>query len=46
MKGGAGGVTDLGGTPLASDATSTFTTESAPQPVLVLSSASNRSGRT
>ena len=42
VKGGAGGVKDLAGTPLASDATSTFTTEASPQPVLVLSSSSNR----
>ena len=44
MKGGAGGVKDLAGTPLASDATSTFTTEASPQPVLVLTSSSNRFG--
>ena len=44
VKGGAGGVTDLGGTPLATDATSTFSTEAAPQPVLVLSSSSNPFG--
>ena len=44
VKGGAGGVKDLAGTPLASDATSTFTTEASPQPVLVLTSSSNRFG--
>ena len=44
VKGGAAGVKDLAGTPLASDATSTFTTEASPQPVLVLTSSSNRFG--
>ncbi len=44
VKGGANGVKDLAGTPLASDATSTFTTEVAAQPILVLTSSSNRFG--
>ena len=44
VKGGAAGVKDLAGTPLASDATSTFTTEASPQPMLVLTSTSNRFG--
>ena len=44
VKGGANGVKDLAGTPLASDATSTFTTEASAQPMLVLTSSSNRFG--
>ena len=44
VRGGATGVKDLAGTPLATDAVSTFSTEAAPQPVLVLSSSSNKFG--
>ena len=42
VKGGANGVKDLAGTPMASDATSTFTTEVSAQPMLILTSSSNR----
>jgi concanavalin A-like lectin/glucanase superfamily protein/Big-like domain-containing protein len=44
VRGGATGVKDLAGTPMAADAVSTFTTESAPQPILVMSSSSNKFG--
>jgi hypothetical protein len=44
VRGGANGAKDLGGTPMATDATSTFTTEAAPEPVLVLTSGSNTFG--
>jgi len=44
VKGGAGGVTDLAGKPLASSVTWSFTTESSPPQVLVVGSAANPFG--
>jgi fibronectin type 3 domain-containing protein len=44
LAGGAGGVTDLAGNPPASDVTWSFSTESSPPQVLVLSSSSNPFG--
>ena len=44
VEGGAGGVTDLAGNPLAADATWSFTTEASPPQVLVVSSAANPFG--
>jgi len=41
VKGGTGGAADLAGNPLAADATSTFTTDVRPTPILVLTSGSN-----
>ncbi|NUT54739.1 MAG: hypothetical protein HOQ03_01980, partial [Thermoleophilia bacterium] len=44
VKGGAGGVTDLAGNPLAADSSWTFTTEASPPPILVVGSTANRFG--
>jgi hypothetical protein len=44
VKGGAGGVTDFAGNPLAADVTWSFTTETSPPQVLVVQSAANKFG--
>jgi fibronectin type 3 domain-containing protein len=44
LKGGAGGITDLAGNPLATDVTWTFSTEASPPQVLIVGSASNPFG--
>ncbi len=44
VKGGAGGVTDLAGNPLAADSTWSFTIEASPPPVLVVGSTANPFG--
>jgi fibronectin type 3 domain-containing protein len=44
VAGGAGGITDLAGNPVASDVTWSFSTESSPPQVLVLGSAANPFG--
>jgi hypothetical protein len=44
VKGGAGGVTDLAGNPLAADSSWSFSTESSPPQILVVTSTSNLFG--
>ncbi len=44
VKGGAGGVTDLAGNPLAADSTWSFSVEASPPPILVVGSTGNRFG--
>ena len=44
VKGGAGGVTDYVGNPLASDVSWSFTTEASPPPLLVVGSSANPFG--
>jgi len=44
VKGGAGGVTDYVGNPLAADVSWSFTTEASPPQLLVVSSSTNRFG--
>ena len=44
VKGGAGGVTDLAGNPLAADSTWSFSVEASPPPILVVGSTGNPFG--
>ena len=44
LDGGAGGITDLAGNPLAADVTWTFSTEASPPQVLIVGSAANPFG--